>query len=171
MYLNYSSFFVALKTMLGSNYVTVTGAKQNFQLPRAFVVISREFRNGFLLIYQGFVFQYFVCLIDWDCRIHQLLLCRGVRHPLQRVYWIYDTKQSDGEVPVMLELWRMQSTSSLPLLPSSLRLRVVAPDRVLSESNRTKLCTYAKQNCLKWNCFGMLNWIVWNRIVLTLNCE
>ena len=25
-----------------------------------------------------------------------------------------DTKQSDGEVPVMLELWGMQSTSSLP---------------------------------------------------------
>ena len=23
---------------------------------------------------------------------------------------VYDSKQSDGEVPVMLELWRMQST-------------------------------------------------------------
>ena len=29
----------------------------------------------------------------------------------------YDTKQSDGEVPVMLELWRMQSTLSFPSLP------------------------------------------------------
>ena len=29
----------------------------------------------------------------------------------------YDTKQSDGEVPVMLELCGMQSTSSLPSLP------------------------------------------------------
>ena len=38
----------------------------------------------------------------------------------------YDTKQSDGEVPVMLELWRMQSTSSLPLLPSPLWSGVVA---------------------------------------------
>ena len=27
-----------------------------------------------------------------------------------------DTKQSDGEVPVMLELWGMWSTSSLPSL-------------------------------------------------------
>ena len=26
----------------------------------------------------------------------------------------YDTKQSDGEVPVMLELWRMHNTPSLP---------------------------------------------------------
>ena len=28
----------------------------------------------------------------------------------------YDTKQSDGEVPVMLELWGMQNNSSLPSL-------------------------------------------------------
>ena len=32
----------------------------------------------------------------------------------------YDTKQSDGEVPVILELWKMRSTSSLLLLPGSL---------------------------------------------------
>ena len=29
----------------------------------------------------------------------------------------YDTKPSDDEVPVMLELWGMWSTPSLPLLP------------------------------------------------------
>ena len=45
---------------------------------------------------------------------------------------VYDTKQFDGEVPVMLELWRMQSTSSLPSLPGLLWSRVAAPDRVLS---------------------------------------
>ena len=32
-------------------------------------------------------------------------------------------------------------------------------------SNRTKQCTYAKLICLKWNCFCILNWIVWNRTV------
>ena len=32
----------------------------------------------------------------------------------------YDTKQSDHEVPVMLGLWGMQSTPSLPLLPGPL---------------------------------------------------
>ena len=32
----------------------------------------------------------------------------------------YDTIQSDGDVPVMLKLWRMQSTPSLPLLPGPL---------------------------------------------------
>ncbi len=44
----------------------------------------------------------------------------------------YDTKQSDGEAPVMLELWEMLSTPLLPSLPGPLWPRVVAPDRVLS---------------------------------------
>ena len=41
-----------------------------------------------------------------------------------------DTKQSDGEAPVMLELWRMQCTPLLPLLPSPFWPGVVAPDWV-----------------------------------------
>ena len=56
------------------------------------------------------------CPVGWGCRI-----CPG-----------YDTKQSDGEVPVMLELWRMRSTPSLPLLPGPLWPGMVAPDRALS---------------------------------------
>ena len=44
----------------------------------------------------------------------------------------YDTKQSDGEVSVMLELWGMRSTPSLPLLPGPLWPGVVAPNRALS---------------------------------------
>ena len=43
----------------------------------------------------------------------------------------YDTKQSDGEVPVMLGLWGIQSTLSLPLLPGTLWSGVLATDRVL----------------------------------------
>ena len=43
-----------------------------------------------------------------------------------------DTEQSDGEVPVMLGLWGMQSTPSLPLLPGPLWPGVVAPDKALS---------------------------------------
>ena len=41
----------------------------------------------------------------------------------------YGIKQSDGEAPVVLELWGMQSTSSLP---DPLRPGVVTPDRILS---------------------------------------
>ena len=45
---------------------------------------------------------------------------------------VYDTKQSDGEVLAMLELWGMQSAPSLTSFPGPLWLRMVAPDRVLS---------------------------------------
>ena len=44
----------------------------------------------------------------------------------------YDTKQSDGEIPVMLGLWEIRSTPSLPSLPGPLWPGVVAPDRALS---------------------------------------
>ena len=44
----------------------------------------------------------------------------------------YDTKQSNDEVPVMLDLWGMQSTPLLPSLPGPLWLEVVAPERVMS---------------------------------------
>ena len=50
----------------------------------------------------------------WNTSIAPLQ--RAKTPPLQRVS-AYDTKQYAGEVPVMLELWEMQSTSSLPSLP------------------------------------------------------
>ncbi len=44
----------------------------------------------------------------------------------------YDTKQYDGEVPVMLDLWRMRSTPPCSLLPGPFLPGMVAPDRALS---------------------------------------
>ena len=41
-------------------------------------------------------------------------------------------KPSDGETPIMLELWEMQSTPLLPLLPGPHWSGVVAPDRLIS---------------------------------------
>ena len=62
----------------------------------------------------------------------------------------YDTKQSDGKVPVMLELWGMWITPSSPSFPSSLWPRVVKPDKsYIYGSNRTKLRAYAKLNYFK----------------------
>ena len=81
-------------------------------------------------------------------------LLRG-KIPLPNKCCRYDTKQSDGEIPVMLELWRMQSTLSLRSLSGPLWLRVVALDRVLS------------MGWLELICILMLNWIFWNRTVLT----
>ena len=57
----------------------------------------------------------------------------------------YDTKPSDGKVPIMLELWGMWSTPSLTSLPDPLWSEVVVSDRVLS------LCQ------IELNCALMLN--------------
>ena len=43
----------------------------------------------------------------------------------------YYTDQSDGEASVMIELWGMQSNSSVLLLPGPFWPGVVAPDWVL----------------------------------------
>ena len=69
--------------------------------------------------------------VGWIWRMHRLLLCGGVRSTPNECPG-FDTKQSDGEAPVMLELWGMWSTSSLPSLIGPLCLGMVAPDRVLS---------------------------------------
>ena len=42
----------------------------------------------------------------------------------------HNTKQTDGEAPVILDLLGIMSTPSLPLLPGLLWPSVVAPDRV-----------------------------------------
>ena len=71
----------------------------------------------------------------------------------------YDCKQSDGEVPVMQELWGMWSTPSLPLLPGPLWPGLVAPDMgSIYRLNRTKPCFF--HWFLHLNCVFMLNWIV-----------
>ena len=95
--------------------------------------------------------QTVVCPVGWGCRIHQLLLCRGVRPPPHECPG-YDTKQSDGEVPAVLELWGMRSTPSLSSLPGPLWPGVVAPDKgPIYGSNRTNgiLITYNCLNSLK----------------------
>ena len=62
----------------------------------------------------------------------------------------YDTKQSDGDATVMLELWQMGSTLLMPSLPALLCSGVVAPDRVFS-MGQIELKSVLK-----------LNWIVLN---------
>ena len=67
----------------------------------------------------------------------------------------YETKQSDVEAPVMLELWGMLSTPLLSSLPGPLWPGVVAPVRVLCMAQ------------IEINSVLMLNWIAWNKTVLT----
>ena len=70
----------------------------------------------------------------------------------------YNPKESDCEVPVLLKLWGIWSTPSLPLLPGPLWPREVAPDRVLSMGQ------------IELNCVLMLNGIAPNRTILTFEC-
>ena len=97
------------------------------------------------------------CPVGWGSRIHQVILCRGVR-PCPNECPRYDTKQSDREVPVTLERWGMQITPLLQSLSGPLWVGVVAPNRVISMvvSWLTgcfffafKLHICAKLNCLK----------------------
>ena len=91
------------------------------------------------------------CPVGWDCRIHRLLLCSGVT---PNEWPGYDTKQSYGKVPVILELWGMQSTSSWPFfLWSTVARNSSNWYGPIHGLNRTKLQTYTKLNCLKLELF------------------
>ena len=68
------------------------------------------------------------------------------------------TQKSDSEAWVILELWGKRSTPSLPPLSSLPWPGVIAPDRVLSLSQ------------IELNSVLSLNWIVWNRTILTFKC-
>ena len=99
------------------------------------------------------LFNMFVSPVGWGCRIHQLHLCRWVRPPPYK-FPGYETKQSDGEAPLMVELWGLRSNPSVQSLPSPLWPGVVASDRVRSIGQ------------VELNCVLTLNWIVWKRTVL-----
>ena len=96
------------------------------------------------------------CPVGWGCRIYQLHLCRGVRNHLPKKYPGYDFKQSDGEVLVMLELWGIRGTPSLPSLPRPLWPGVVVPDRVLS-MGQIELNLVLMLYWIAWNCFFLKN--------------
>ena len=86
-----------------------------------------------------------------EYRIYCLDLCRGGKTlPLTSVL--------DGEVPIILKLQGMWNNPSLPSLPGPHWAGVVALDRVLSTGQ------------IELNCVLILNWIVWNRTVLTFSC-
>ena len=105
----------------------------SFNLICIFIITPREFFTPAL-----------DCLVGWGCRIHRLHLCREVR-PSPNECRVDDTKQSDCEVPVIIELWGMQRTPSFPSLPGPLWPGVVGPNRVL----------YIAQ--IELNCILMLN--------------
>ena len=111
---------------------------------------------SFFITLDYFVFQFFFpytyCPVCCGCKIYRLHLCRGVR--LTQKCPRYDTKQSEGEASIILEILGMRSMPSLPLLPGSLRLAIVAHDRVI----------FIGQIKLNW--VNTLDLIVWKGTVL-----
>ena len=105
---------------------------------------------------------YFISISKWPSRLGAVEYTNcisagwGQTHPNECPE--YDTTQSDGVVPLILELWGIRSTPSLPSLTDPLWPWAVAPDRILS------------MNQIELNCILMLNWIVWNRAIFTFNC-
>ena len=69
-----------------------------------------------------------VCQIGWGSRILRVLHWWGARYPNE--FPVYDSKQSDGEVPVIQEVWGTGSSHLLPILPSLHWPGVVASDKV-----------------------------------------
>ena len=105
--------------------------------------------------------------------------------PLQRsktptyVCLVYDTKRSDGKVPVMLELWGMWNNSFIAIAPRSTLIRNGSPWKSpiygLNRINcilmlnrivwiRTVWLNWIAWNSLKWNCFWH-----WNSTYIELN--
>ena len=70
-------------------------------------------------------------LVDCGCGIHRMYLCRRVRYTPNNSPR-YGTKDPDGDVPVMQEVWEIRCTLSLPSLPGQLWPKAVAPDPYLS---------------------------------------
>ena len=101
--------------------------------------VYRSYIWFLFVLYYSYLFPLYP--VGWGSRIHRLHFCRGVR-PLPNECTGYDTKQFDGEVPVLLELWGMQSTPSLPSLPDPLWPGLVAPDRVLSMGQIELNCSF-----------------------------
>ena len=125
--------------------------------------VDREKRNPYFLLQNYFHFKNSPKLFFSVCSFNKSLssLVQSAE-TLEYTNWFsaewpgYDTKQSDGEAPVLLELRWMQSTPSFTSFPGPLWHRVVAAEMILSMSQ------------IELNCVLMLNWIVWNRSVFDI---
>ena len=122
----------------------------------------------------GFKYCYISLTIQLNTsHLFGLHLCRRVR-PSPSSVLDYYTKQSDGDVPVIMELWGIQSIPSMPSLRGPLWSGVLAPDSSIWAPDRV-----LSMGQIELSCVLLLNCITWNRTVLTcklrsyskLNCS
>ena len=87
------------------------------------------------------------CPVGWGCRIHWLHFCRGVRPPMSVL---------DLTLNILMAKFQWCWSFGERRAAGSTLARSIG-------SNRTKLHTYAKLNCLNLNRIVRLNWIAWSR--------
>ena len=131
----YEPFNYATITDTVRTYPVVTGEIEREILKVSGVLSGEVWKANVLFIPLLWKYKYsssflFFNPVGWSCTIHLLHLCRRIRSPLPSKCPGYDTKQSDGEAPVVLELWEIWSTCSLSSLPGPLWPGVVVPHRV-----------------------------------------
>ena len=79
----------------------------------------------------------------------------------------YDTKQSDGKAPIMLDFGEMRAIHLLLSLPTLRLPGAVSPDRVQS-MGQIELNGVLILKWITWTRTVWLNWITWNRNDLTI---
>ena len=90
--------------------------------------------------------------VGWECRIHRLLLGRGVRPPPQRLSWIwYET------------IWWWGPSGAGALGNAEYSFIAIAPRFTLARSGSTRYGPIYGSS--RTNCILMLNWIVWIKTV------
>ena len=97
------------------------------------------------------LFNQYLCPVGWDCRIHRLHFCRGVRHP-QWVSWIWHKT-----------IWSWGSSDAEALGDAGHPFIAIPPKSNLARDGGTWYGPIYRLN--RTNCILMLNWIVWNRTV------
>ena len=79
----------------------------------------------------------------------------------------YDTKQSDGEVPVMLQLWGMRSTLSLPSLPV-LYFDLRPGPKILFQGNTPEGSDTFQRPVIERDRVGGLRLMIWEKVKVPL---
>ena len=94
-----------------------------FSMLQQFFLLHRFYWSFLFIYYAQFLFSSYLKSFALHRFYWSFLFCHAYLHVTYNSSRSinecpgYDTKQSDGEVPVMLEPWGIQSSSSLPLLP------------------------------------------------------
>ena len=111
----YSLFRLQVNKVHGVKQVTITWLKKKPVYGRKnpyciiFKLLLRNFIGNLITSTVDYFLRY--SPVSWNSRIHRLLSCREVR-PRQNECIAYGVKPSDDKVPMIVELWGMQSSPS-----------------------------------------------------------